>query len=157
MVHFCHTSSYAKSTSTTILTQHLANVHKINVKTHREEVKQKKLTDIFLVKEKSSKSAAGAVDEKFILSRRLIVWFCRDLLPFTTVENEGFKDFWNCLNFKSKLPTRSNVSNNALDDMYKVLKENLITKLECSSGSRFFKCFLCVFAVQILHRPFHFI
>lgn len=135
MVRFNHTSSYAKSTSTTILTQHLANVHKVNVKTHREEVKQRKLTDIFLVKEKSSK-LTGAVDEKFILSRRLIVWFCRDLLPFTTVENEGFKDFWNCLNFNSKLPTRSNVSNNALDDMYKVLKENLITKLKSSSGNR---------------------
>lgn len=138
MVQFSHILSYAKSTSTTILTQHLANVHKVNVKTHREEVKQQKLTDIFLTKKNDKSSTlAGAKDEKFVLARRLIVWFCRDLLPFSTVENDGFKDFWNSLNFNNtKLPTRPNVSNNALDDMYKVLKERLIMNLKSSAGNQ---------------------
>lgn len=138
MVQFSHILSYAKSTSTTILTQHLANVHKVNVKTHREEVKQQKLTDIFLTKKNDKSSTlAGAKDEKFVLARRLIVWFCRDLLPFSTVENDGFKDFWNSLNFNNtQLPTRPNVSNNALDDMYKVLKERLIMNLKSSAGNQ---------------------
>lgn len=113
-------------------------MHKVNVKTHREEVKQQKLTDIFLTKKNDKSSTlAGAKDEKFVLARRLIVWFCRDLLPFSTVENDGFKDFWNSLNFNNtKLPTRPNVSNNALDDMYKVLKERLIMNLKSSAGNQ---------------------
>lgn len=123
------------------MTQHLANVHKINIKTHREESKQKKLTDIFLKNEKeesstvSHQSVTKATDEKFILARRLIVWFCRDLLPFSTVENEGFNDFWNSLKYGTSLPTRPNVSNNALDDMYKVLKGRLISDLQHSAGN----------------------
>lgn len=138
-MQFSSISSYARSTSSTILTQHLANVHKVNVKTHREEAKQKKLTDIFLIKGNDKPSTStSAKDEKFILARRLIVWFCRDLLPFSTVENDGFKDFWNSMNINNtKLPTRPNVSNNALDDMYKILKERLIMKLKSSSGNQF--------------------
>lgn len=128
--------SYAKSTSTTILTQHLANVHKINIKTHREESKQKKLTDIFLKDEnEKSSTVTKATDAKFILARRIIVWFCRDLLPFSTVENEGFRDFWTSLKFGTSLPSRPNVSTNALDDIHNVLKERLILDLKRSAGN----------------------
>lgn len=117
------------------MTQHLANVHKINIRTHREETKQQKLTDIFLTNEKPL-SLTKSKDEKFILARRLVVWFCRDLLPFSTVENEGFHDFWDSLKRGTSLPTRANISNNALDDMYKVLKERLILDLKSSSGNQ---------------------
>lgn len=124
------------------MTQHLANVHKINVRTHREEVKQKKLTDIFFTKENekptsssSSSTLAKATDEKFVLARRLIIWFCRDLLPFSTVENKGFRDFYSSLKFHVPLPTRPNVSNNALDDIYNVLKDRLIMDLKISAGN----------------------
>lgn len=125
--------SYASTTSTTILTQHVSNVHRINIKTHREEEKQRKLSDIFL-QQKNPSSSATNKDEKFILARRLLIWFCRDLLPFCTVENDGFAHFWKSLNIDIKLPTRQNVSINALDDMHNVIKEHLIANLKNSSG-----------------------
>lgn len=112
-------------------------MHKINVKTHREEIKQKKLTDIFLTEEnEKSPTLEKATDKKFVLARRLIIWFCRDLMPFSTVENNGFSDFWKSLQFDIKLPTRQNVSNNALDDMYTVLKDRLIVDLKTSAGTK---------------------
>lgn len=126
--------SYASTTSTTILSQHVANVHRINIKTHREQEKQQKLSDIFLQQKKPSTSATNK-DEKFILARRLIVWFCRDLLPFCTVDNDGFANFWKSLNIPIPLPTRQNVSINALDDMHNVIKDHLITDLKNSSGN----------------------
>lgn len=107
------------------------------MKTHRDDDKQKKLTDIFLkdAKPPSSSTMSKAVDEKFILARRLVIWFCRDLLPFSTVENEGFRDFYKSFNSDVKLPTRPNVSNSALDDIYKVLKQGLILNLKSSAGN----------------------
>lgn len=135
--------SYAASTSTTILTQHLYNVHKINIKTHREETKQRKLTDIFLTNEnEKSSTMTKTTDEKFILARRLIVWFCRDLMPFSSVENEGFRDFWSSLKRDTSLPTRANVSTNALDDIYKVLRERLILDLKSSGGTALWRIFI---------------
>lgn len=125
--------SYASSTSTTVLSQHVSNVHKINVKTDHEEQKQKKLSEIFIQQKKPSNPMTNK-DEKFILSRRLVIWFCRDLLPFSTVENDGFSHFWKSLNQSTKLPTRTNVSINALDDMYNVLKENLLLESKNSPG-----------------------
>lgn len=130
----------------------MSNVHRINIKTDREEQKQKKLSDIFIQQKKPPTSTTNK-DEKFILSRRLVIWFCRDLLPISTVENYGFSNFWKSLNQSIKLPTRANVSVNALDDMYNVLKENLLLESKNSPGN--FKIhyadvdFHCVHATQI--------
>lgn len=133
----------------------MANVHRINVKTQREELKQKRLTDMFLVKEKEKPlKMTGATDDKFILARRLIIWFCRDLIPLSSVENEGFKDFWHSVDSNTKLPTRQNISNNALDDVYKVAKEELIMRLKNSPGNQLhsFVIFsLCLYFHLSLH------
>lgn len=124
--------SYSSSTSTTILCNHMSTIHKFDIKTHREENKQKKLTEIFLEQKKPSSSTPK--DEKFILARQLVIWFCRDLLPFCTVENHGFSNFWKSLNNSTKLPTRANVSVNALDDVYNMLKQNLLLESKSSPG-----------------------
>lgn len=42
------TTSYSNSTSTTVLSKHMAHTHKINVNVRTEDLKQQKLTDIFL-------------------------------------------------------------------------------------------------------------
>lgn len=107
--------------------------HRIEVKTHRDELKQKKLTDIFFSSNKttslSSTKGMNTPDERFILNRRLTIWLCKDLLPFKLIENKGFVDFWLSLGFDLKLPTRQTIAVSGLDDIYECLKAELIIKL----------------------------
>lgn len=62
----------------------------------------------------------------FILASRLIIWFARDLLPLSMVEYKGFNDFWSSLHMSIPLPSRPTISIAALDDMYDVMKKELI-------------------------------
>lgn len=114
----------------------MLQIHRIEVKTDREELKQKKMTDIFFstkegtpASSSSSSSSSKSADDQFILNRRISLWLCKDLLSFKTIENRGFKDFWASLGFGFKLPTRTTVSVSGLDDIYKCLKSELIIKL----------------------------
>lgn len=114
--------------------QHLAHEHRINVSSERIEEKQKKLTQLFV--EKKKEGGAVKLDEKFVFSRRLLIWLCRDLLPFNMVEKIGFVDFLSSLNRKSSdIPSRTTIANMALDDMYNCLKAKLISHLKESQGS----------------------
>lgn len=117
--------------------QHVAHEHKIQVTSERIEVKQKKLTEIFVEQKKKDNSKTIAND-KFIFSRRLLVWLCRDLLPFNLVEKDGFIDFLNSLNRKrTDIPSRTTISNMALDDMYLCIKRKLISYLKETDGTYF--------------------
>lgn len=120
------------------MSKHLLHAHGIETKTEREEVKQRKLTDIFLSvngkKKPLTQSTDQKKDERFILGRRITLWLCKDLLPFRAVENKGFKDLWTSLNFDVDLPSRQTVSVSALDDMYRVMKKELVIRLKNSGG-----------------------
>lgn len=61
--------------------------------------------------------------------RQIVLWFCRDLLPLSTVEKTGFKDFWKYLKKSHTLPSRSTVSIGAPDDVYLCCKNKLIERL----------------------------
>lgn len=125
--------SYANATSATVLLQHLSHEHRIQISTERTMEKQKKLTDLFVEKKKEGSSN---LNEKFVFSRRLLLWLCRDLLPFQVVEKVGFLDFVQALNRKkSDIPSRATISNMALDDMYICLKTKLIQHLKESEGN----------------------
>lgn len=121
--------------------------HGIEVKTLREEVKQKKMTDIFFSKKGNNTPSASAPltkipDDRFILNRRFALWLCKDLLSFKTIENKGFADFWLSLGIDSKLPSRKTVSVSGLDDIYKCLKNELMIKLSGeNTGMYRSKCF----------------
>lgn len=122
---FC---SYSKTTSPTNLREHLSNKHKIELLTTKSIDKhQRTLTDVFcsVVKKK-----VNPKDEQQILARRIVLWFCRDLLPYLAVAGVGFQDFWKSLNIKTKLPDESTLRRGALDDMYLCLKRQLIEKLK---------------------------
>lgn len=72
----------------------------------------------------------GARDQ-FIINRRICLWLCRDLLPFSLIENIGFKDFWHGTTGRDAyLPSRSTVSREALDDVYSCMKMRLVNSLE---------------------------
>lgn len=129
-----HQFSYSNSTSTTVLIKHVKNIHKIDITTDREELKQQKLTDVFISRSKS-KSPLNSRDERFMLARRIALWYSRDLLPLSTVENKGFNDFWNSLNIGIPLPSRHTISVGALDDMYACMKKELIGIISRSKGN----------------------
>lgn len=116
----------------------MLHAHGIEVKTERETIKQKKLTDIFITvnakKTPLSQSTSQIKDERFILGRRLTLWMCKDLLPFKMVDNKGFNDFWASLNNDLALPTRQTISVSGIDDMYSCMKKELIVRLENSGG-----------------------
>lgn len=113
----------------------MLHVHGIEVKTAKEEFKQKKMTDIFFSKKGNNPSSSLSApqtkssDDRFILNRRFALWLCKDLLSFKTIENKGFADFWLSLGIDSKPPSRKTVSVSGLDDIYKCLKNELLIKL----------------------------
>lgn len=119
----------------------MAHAHRINITSDHEDLKQQKLTDVFLSKSKSS-MPANSKDERFMLARRLSLWYSRDLLPFSMVEYKGFNDFWNALNVGIPLPSRHTLSIGALDDMYTCMKKELINIISISGGNskQKFKC-----------------
>lgn len=69
--------------------------------------------------------------DQFLLNRRICLWLCRDILPFSTIENIGFKDFWQATSGRdTHLPSRSTMSREALDDVYICMKKRLIDNLK---------------------------
>lgn len=132
----------------------MLHAHRIEVKTDREDNKQKKLTDIFLVsngKKTALVSSANSKDERFILGRRLVLWLCKDLLPFKCIENKGFQDFWTSFGFDVTLPTRQTVSISALDDMYKCLKNELLIKMSAGNMGMYFLFMLKLKHIDGIH------
>lgn len=121
-------------TSTTVLSNHMSSVHRINVTSERNEQKQQKLTDIFISSGSKVQNSTKPSDERFILARRLILWFAKDLLPLSMVDYKGFNDFWCALHTSIPLPTRPTIAIAALDDMYDVMKKKLISKISTNGG-----------------------
>lgn len=66
----------------------------------------------------------------FIFNRKVCVWLCKDLLPFSLVENTGFRDFWLNSGKGPLPPSRSTVSREGLDDVYWCIRRKLINNLE---------------------------
>lgn len=115
----------------------MSSIHRINIATDREELKQRKLTEVFISKSKSTCPVNdNRHDERFLLARRLILWYSRDLLPFSEVENQGFNDFWNSFSIGIPLPSRQTVSIGALDDMYECMKIELKSMISTNGGKK---------------------
>lgn len=120
--------SYSKTTSPTNLREHLSHKHEIELaSTKTIDKHQRTLTDVFcnVVKKKIEPK-----DEKRVFSRRMALWFSRDLIPFSAVTGIGFQDFWRSLNIKYELPDETTLRRAALDDIYACLKKQVIEKLE---------------------------
>lgn len=130
--------SYSKSTSATVLSAHLANEHDIAKPAEILQRKQRTLDKLYgsgsVIPLPNAKKLKNKELSSFLLNRSICIWFCRDLLPFSMVENVGFTDFWDD-NFKHSdaLPSRSTVSREALDDVYVYMKEKLVNDLKNAS------------------------
>lgn len=133
----------------------MAHIHRVNIVTEREEVKQQKLTDVFIKKVKSMiPLSSKRSDDRYILARRISLWFAKDLLPFSLVQCKGFSDFWNSLHPHASLPalpSPQTISISALDDMYECMHAELIRVLN-QTGGRQYKCdqSFCVYFNRII-------
>lgn len=108
------------------------HTHRIKISTVRNELKQQKLTDIFISNSNRKQKSSMPSDERFILARWLILWIAKDLLPLPMVEYRGFNDFWVSHHLSIPLPSRPTVAIAALDDMYDCLSINKI----CTNGGK---------------------
>lgn len=122
--------SYSKSTSTTVLSQHLSYAHNYKRKSTANESKQHKLSEFFFGQARTKRFRPDK--EQLLLNRQFSLWISRDLLPFSMVENEGFRDFFSMLLPKLTIPSRSTLSREALDDNYNCFKKQLLSVLEAS-------------------------
>lgn len=111
-----------------------------------KENNQQKLTDLFF---KSTKKRKPNDDElkshlQFIFNRQIVLWLCRDLLPFCTTTKDGFKDFWASSNHSPNLllPCRATISVSALDDLYDCFKLQFVKILAAAPehGTITFDC-----------------
>lgn len=93
---------------------------------------QRKLTEAFFPDPKKRKPNMdqNKRQTQFIFIRQLVVWICRDLLPYQTVCRPGFKEFWEQNDSgNKKLPSRTTISIKGLNDVYTCFKDRLIEKL----------------------------
>lgn len=81
-------------------------------------------------------------DSQFVFNRKLLLSICRDLSPFSQVENPGFRFLWETYNTKYKLPSRSTLEIACLDDLYLCSKNKMINLLKntCDHASITFDC-----------------
>lgn len=112
--HISSVTSFAMSTSSGSINQHLSLKH--GIVTAKESTLS--TMEKYLTKYDQSSSATSIATSAHQLNRDITIWFCRDLLPFEEVEKDGFvaffeKNFPNC-----KVPTAATLSTTALNDIY---------------------------------------
>lgn len=65
---------------------------------------------------------------QFELNRDIVLWLCKDLLPFEMIEKQGFQDF-NQKNVQLHLPSSRTLATTALADVYIALKSKVKEEL----------------------------
>lgn len=115
--HISNIKSYGLRTSSSSLSDHLFHCHNIDCYQDREEKGSKQGTINKFIKSSEAKPA----ENKEQLALDLALWFCLDLLPFSTVTGRGFQ-IYHDKNNKVPLPSTSGISIHALDKLYKTLK-----------------------------------
>ena len=111
-MHISNLTSFGLSTSSGNINQHLSLKHGIN--TCKENSVQTMAK--YLTKYSASLPSTAATAHEF--NRDILIWFCRDLLPFEEVEKAGFTAFFT-KNFPSlPAPTGATLSITALNDVY---------------------------------------
>lgn len=102
---------------------HLKNIHKIDLEPNKAAL-QKRLSSVF--------ETSGSPD-KGTWSRRLVLWLCEDLLPFTLVNGSGFQKWMvrnQYITDLKQIPTNVSVSQAALDDCYFTIKKAYTMKIQ---------------------------
>ena len=81
---------------------------------------------------------AHTADRKTLLARRTTLWLCRDLLPFSLVQGNGFFDWMNSNGYiknKIELPNERTLANSALNDLCVLTEKNFQTSLQMTPST----------------------
>ena len=111
-MHISNLTSFGLSTSSGNIKQHLSLKHGIN--TCKENSVQTMAK--YLTKYSASLPSTAATAHEF--NRDILIWFCRDLLPFEEVEKAGFTAFFTKIFPSLPAPTGATLSITALNDVY---------------------------------------
>lgn len=114
--HISRVSSFSLSTSTANINLHLSVKHNIN---EAQDKKVSKVLDYFKKYssgQKDEPTTSAASTHEF--TRDLVLWLCRDLLPFEMVLKDGMKSFFEKNVPQFELPSPATLSTTALNDVY---------------------------------------
>lgn len=117
--HISQVASFSETTGTGTLNLHLSMKH--NLRGDNAE----KVSTILGYIQKYNKSEANTSTTTSMttheFNRDLVIWFCRDLLPFEAVVKEGMNGFFQKVFPTMSLPTAATLSSTALDDVYQAV------------------------------------
>ncbi|XP_041862941.1 E3 SUMO-protein ligase ZBED1-like [Melanotaenia boesemani] len=112
--------------NTTNLRNHLTRHHP-TTQPNASDQKQTKLENAFVCKLSSSSSRAQKITEA------IAVFICKDLRPFSVVENDGFQSLVKLLEPRYVLPTRKHLSEVAISKLYEEVKNGVATSLKLAT------------------------
>ncbi|CAF4145215.1 unnamed protein product, partial [Rotaria sordida] len=122
---------YSATSATGNMKSHLLAIHRIS------EPQQTKTTSQHILSMFSRDHHSQKASQlKQQLGHQLALMCCRDLLPFSIVENEGFQDFLICnkiVNSKEDIPSRTILSPINLNKIYDVCVERTNEQLKSAS------------------------
>ncbi|XP_065318822.1 uncharacterized protein LOC135926820 [Gordionus sp. m RMFG-2023] len=125
---------YSKNISTSNLSPHLLNVHKISEKTNNN----KSIQTLKMFLKPTPTCSKNIKDKKWLLGRNYVLMCCLDLLPFDSISNNGMTDFlkkYKIIDSSSELPNRTTISRGALDDVYCSIKAHVLNLID--AGPKF--------------------
>jgi hypothetical protein len=136
----CSSNVKIGSSSTTNLYQHLRNHHPSQ---HSEVLgakrKRPNVEDIRTQQQTLESSFNRAVpfsndsDKHVAITKAIAVCICKDALPISLVENDGFRSLIRTLEPRYIMPSRKHLSKQVIPKLYGNVKESLITDLQSLS------------------------
>lgn len=115
--HISTVGNFSTTTSTANMNLHLSTKHNIN---DSSDVQTKKVVDYFQKYDRdastSSHTQCATSDHEF--SRDMVLWFCRDLIPFNYTDKPGMAAFFGKNLPMFSLPSPATLSSAALNDVY---------------------------------------
>jgi len=115
--HISKISNFSAQTSSGNLNAHLSTKH--SIQTMPEERVNKIVDYLKSYKNTGARPSLSSLPPSpHEFNRDLVVWLCRDLLPFSTVSKDGFLNFCSKYLPNVRLPCESTLSSTALNDVY---------------------------------------
>ncbi|CAG9792672.1 unnamed protein product [Diatraea saccharalis] len=134
--------SYVKTVSTGNLIKHLRDFH--NLKEESSGKATRNIEQFFQIQPRRSQTTVGTPSssliknkDSWLLARDMALWFCKSLMPFDSVSDEGMNDFfqkYDIISCKEDMPSRDTVSRTALDDVYESMLENVKVQIKTDAA-----------------------
>jgi len=127
---------YSVKTATTCMADHVKSEHNIDPSQLSQDGKRQKLLFTTTGSEASCYSGAAGTNAQFEFSRRITLWFARDLVSFEEINKDGFQDFLAYYLPKLSVPSSTTLRTGALLDVYFTLKgkvKDMLSPVDCIS------------------------